>query len=57
MEHPIQLVEDITEFMFPCPECESETFHVVGMRPYGLGVKIPSSRDMTPGVMRLGIVV
>jgi len=45
MEHPIQLVEDIREFMFPCPECGSEAFHVIGMRPYGLGVKIPFMKN------------
>lgn len=45
-EHPMQPVEDIAEIMFPCPQCETEgSFHVIGMRPYGVGIKIPFMRN------------
>ncbi len=42
----MQPVEDITVVLFPCPDCETQvSFHVIGMRPYGVGIKIPFMKN------------
>jgi hypothetical protein len=39
--YPIDIVRHIVPFLFPCQQCRSLVFHVVGEQHAGIGIKLP----------------
>jgi hypothetical protein len=41
LSYPIEVVEDIKPFLFPCQQCKLIVFHVAAEQHAGLGIKLP----------------
>jgi hypothetical protein len=53
---PVTIVEHVLPLLFPCVQCNSLTFHVVGSEHAGLGIRFPFIGTVASTHKRYGLI-